>query len=149
MRTYEFLFTKNHKLISKTNCRIKFEIWILLWTRLLRFVLHFIIFLVHILNAMHFFLFVSACVALTGLFFPIVPAVALSILNAILNLKNDTYKRSLAFQIEYFVDLDEHFTFPFLHTIFSCWVMCTFVSVVGSVYIIFTYHNIAIFNAVG
>ena len=65
-----------------------------------------------------------------------------------LNLQNDTYSKFLAFQVEYFVNLDDHFIFPFLHLYFSTLLMSMFVGAISLFYIVGIYYNIALFDAV-
>ena len=93
-------------------------------------------------------LFFSVVFLATFISFPLLPVVSPAILNLILEVGNDTFEKSLAYQIEYFVDLDKHFLFPFLH------MFCTSI-ISGIIYsnicisgIIFIYYVMASFELV-
>ena len=81
--------------------------------------------------------------------YPLLPAFAPTILNSILNLENDTFKKSLCVPIEYFIDVDEHFVLPFLHIYYVVVSTGIFISGTGSAYIVLVYHLIGRFNAMG
>ena len=78
----------------------------------------------------------------------LVPTVSPVILNSLLNLENDTLKKSLSLEIEYFVDLDEHYLLPFLHCYFSTTVLFVICSAFGTFYIHGIYYNIGVWNAI-
>ena len=80
--------------------------------------------------------------------FPILPVATPMVLNSILDSKNITYEKSLAFQIEYFFDVDQHFTFPFMHTFCISAYSGIIIGACGTMYIIFIYYLIGKFNAV-
>ena len=80
--------------------------------------------------------------------YPIMP-IAASMISSVLNVRNETFEKTLCYPVEYFFDEKEHFMFPFLHV--YCVVTTTgiVVSSCGSFYIITTYHIISRFNAIG
>ena len=82
-------------------------------------------------------------------FFPILPAVTLIIPNSILKTENDSFERSLSYKIEYFVDLNEHFLLPLVHTIFSSTLAGLTISALGTSYIVCSYYIIGSFEAIG
>ena len=81
--------------------------------------------------------------------YPLLPAFAPMVLNSILNLENDTFKKSLCVPIEYFIDVDEHFVLPFLHIYYVVVFTGIFISGTGSAYIICVYYLIGRFNVIG
>ena len=87
-------------------------------------------------------------VVFSASFVAILPAVTPAILNRIKAFENDTFKKQLAYEIEYFVDQDEHYWFPFLHFLFSSVLMSFAASAIGVVYITCMYYSIGTFKAV-
>ena len=80
---------------------------------------------------------------------PILPVATPMILNSVLNHQNDTFKKSLFFEIEYFFDVDKYFMIPFLH-LYSVMAFSGIVSgALGNTYIVAMYHLIGRFDAIG
>ena len=82
-------------------------------------------------------------------FYALFPAIAPTILNRIMSVENGTYKKSLAFYIEYFIDEEEYFVLLLLHTVFVGVIVSLFTGSIIAAYIICISHIIATFNAVG
>ena len=82
-------------------------------------------------------------------FFPMLPAVTLIIPNSILKFENHSFERSLSYKIEYFVDLNEHFLLPLLHTIITSTLTGLTMCAIGVSYIIGSYYSIGSFEAIG
>ena len=70
------------------------------------------------------------------------------VLNKILSLENETFEKSLAYQIEYFIDVDQHFFLPFLHTFIVTLLLTTFCMGYVISYIIGIYYVIGTFNVI-
>ena len=77
------------------------------------------------------------------------PAVLPSILNSILNLGNSTYKKKLAYKLEYFVDQDEYFIYLFGHFFTSLFTIGVVMSAICMTFILGVYWVIGAFDAVG
>ena len=71
------------------------------------------------------------------------------ILNSILDLENNTYKKGLCLQVEYFVDTEEYFFFKFIHIIIAVFSLNIISGSTGIIYLVSTHHAIAGFNAIG
>ena len=81
--------------------------------------------------------------------FPIFPAVTPIILNSILRPENNSFERSLSYQIEYFVDINENFLLLLVHTIFTSTLAGSMISTLGASYIVCSYYIIGSLEAVG
>ena len=85
----------------------------------------------------------------TFFIYPILQLATPIILKSVLNLKNNTYEKSLPFSMEYFVNLEEHFMIPFLHS----YCVNAFFGILsnssGTAYIISIYFIIGRFDMIG
>lgn len=86
--------------------------------------------------------------AFSNTFVQVVPAVSPVILNTLFNQENDTFKKSLALEIEYFVDTNQHFLLPFLHCLFTSSVLSYIVIVIETLFIHGIYYNIGVCNTI-
>ena len=84
----------------------------------------------------------------TAFLFSISTVVTPMVLNKILSLENETFEKSLAYQIEYFIDVDQHFFLPFLHTFIVTLLLITFCNGYAISYIIGIYYVIGTFNVI-
>ena len=93
-------------------------------------------------------LFFSVMVMSGDLTFMIVPTALPPLLNIILDLKNNTIKKALAYKVEYFVDEDEYFNYIFMHILMGAILIGFIIGSIDIMYIVLIHHVTGSFDAI-